>query len=247
MSHHIVELREVAFRYPDGTAGLNGVSFRILHGESVGIVGPSGAGKTTLIMHLNGLLLPTSGNVLVGEVPLDRHSRHEIRRKVGIVFQNPDEQLFMPTVWEDVAFGPVNLGLPEEYVRDRVDWALGEVGCGHLAQRPPQRLSAGQKKAVAIAGVIAMEPDILVMDEPSANLDPKSRRHLIEILKGFRHTKIVASHDMDLIFEVCDRCLILHDGTIRADGGCREILLNGELMRDNDLEMPPYAKDLGRG
>lgn len=242
MSHHIIELKNVMFHYPDGTPALNGVSFRILHGESVGIVGPNGAGKTTLIMQLNGQMLPSSGDVLIGEVPLTKSTRQEVRRKVGVVFQNPDEQLFMPTVYDDVAFGPVNLGLSGDAVRERVMGSLREVGFEHLAQRPPHRLSGGQKKAVAIAGVIAMDPAILVMDEPSANLDPKSRRHLIGILNTFKHTKIIASHDLDLILDVCERCVVLNNGIIHADGASRDILFDEDLMRRNDLELPVSAK-----
>lgn len=245
MSHHIVELKDVHYTYPDDTAALRGVSFRITHGESVGIVGPNGAGKTTLILHLNGQALPSSGEVSVGEIPLTKRTRDEIRRKVGIVFQNPDDQLFMPTVYEDVAFGPINLGLSEGAVEKRVVDALTRVGCERLLRRPPHRLSGGQKKAVAIAGVIAMDPDILVMDEPSSNLDPKSRRHLIGILKRFSHTKIIASHDLDLILEVCERCVILHDGAIKADGDSGDLLSDEALMRESDLE-PPISARCGR-
>lgn len=238
MSHHLVEFKDVSYRYPDGTVALSDVSFRILHGESVGVVGPNGAGKTTLIMHLNGQLLPSSGEVLVGEIPLTRKTRNDIRKKVGIVFQNPEDQIFMPTVYEDVAFGPINLGLSEQAVQNRVTDSLKEVGCENLADRPPHRLSGGQKKAIAIAGVLAMDPDILVMDEPTSNLDPKSRRHLIENLRGFRHTKIIASHDLDLILEVCNRCIILHNGAVMVDGESRDVLLNEGLMHRSDLELP---------
>ena len=238
MSHHIVEFRGVSFSYPDGKKALDEVSLRVVHGESVGIVGPNGAGKTTLIMLLNGQLLPNTGEVLIGEIPVTKKTRREIRRHVGIVLQNPEDQLFMPTVSEDVGFGPVNIGLSEEIVQERVFEALNEVGCVDLINRPPHRLSGGQKKAVAIAGVIAMKPDILVMDEPSANLDPKSRRQLIDSLKGFKHSRIIASHDLDLILEVCNRCIVLHDGAVQADGACEDVLLNADLMTKNDLELP---------
>ena len=238
MSHHIVEMRNVSYAYPDGTKALNDISFRITHGESVGVVGPNGAGKTTMIMLLNGHLLASAGDVLIGEVPIERKNRQEVRRSVGIVFQNPDDQLFMPTVFDDVGFGPVNLGVPESAVKSRVIEALDEVGCSNLTGRPPHRLSGGQKKAVAIAGVIAMKPDILVMDEPSANLDPKSRRQLIDILKGFHHSRIIASHDLDLILEVCDRCMVIHEGQIKADGDCENTLLDEGIMKKSDLELP---------
>lgn len=238
MSHHIIEFRDVRFRYPDGTQALAGVSFRITHGESVGIVGANGAGKSTLLLHMNGHLLPTSGEVVVGEVPVRKETRPEIRRKVGVVFQNPDDQLFMPTVFDDVAFGPLNLGLTPDRVRERVHEALRRVGALALADKPPHHLSGGQKSAVAIATVISMEPDILVMDEPAASLDPKSRRDLIALLNTFTHSKIVASHDLDLILDVCARCLVIRDGVIVADGASAEILSDEGLLAENRLELP---------
>ncbi|GBE01092.1 cobalt import ATP-binding protein CbiO [bacterium BMS3Bbin06] len=238
MSHHIVDFRDVSYKYPDGTKALNKISFRVTHGEAVGIVGPNGAGKTTLIMHMNGQLLPGPGEIMVGDLPLTRKTRTEIRKKVGIVLQNPDDQLFMPTVYEDVGFGPTNLGLLPDAVGVRVRDALREVGCADIVDRPPHRLSGGQKKAVAIAGVIAMKPDILVMDEPSANLDPKARRNLIDILKGFHHSRIIASHDLDLILEVCERCIVLYNGEVKADGKAEDILLDEALMKRCDLELP---------
>lgn len=238
MSHHIVEFRDVCFSYPDNTEALKGISLRITHGESVGIVGANGAGKSTLLMHINGYLAPKDGTVIIGDLHLNRKTRQEIRKKVGVVFQNPDDQLFMPSVYEDVAFGPLNLGLSEEKVRERVDIALKTVGCLMLRDKPPHHLSAGQKSAVAIASVIAMQPDILVMDEPASNLDPRSRRQLINLLKGFEHTKIIASHDLDLILDVCRRCIVIRDGQIVADGLSYEILSDRELLEENNLELP---------
>jgi len=238
MSHHLLEFRDVRFRYPDGTEALKGVSFLITHGESVGIVGPNGAGKSTALLHMNGHLLPTSGEVTVGEVPVRKDTRPEIRRKVGVVFQNPDDQLFMPTVFEDVAFGPLNLGLPPDRVPERVHEALRQVNALPLESKPPHHLSGGQKSAVAIATVIAMNPDILVMDEPAASLDPKSRRSVIGLLNSFAHSKIVASHDLDLILDVCARCLVIRDGTIVADGPAPEILSDATLLAENNLELP---------
>jgi cobalt/nickel transport system ATP-binding protein len=238
MSHHIVELKNVKFHYPDGTEALKGISFRILHGESVGITGSNGAGKTTILLNLNGHLLPTEGEISIGEIPLTKKTRQEIRKKVGFVFQRPDDQLFMPTVYEDVAFGPINLGLTEEKVDERVKNALNMVGCLHLMSRPPHRLSEGQKRSVAIATVMAMNPDILIMDEPASNLDPKSRRQLINLLKSFKHTKIIASHDLDLILDICERCIIIKDGKVVADGPSEEILSNEKLLEENNLELP---------
>jgi cobalt/nickel transport system ATP-binding protein len=187
---------------------------------------------------MNGHLLPTSGAVTVGEVPLRKETRPEIRRKVGVVFQNPDDQLFMPTVFEDVAFGPLNLGLPPDRVRERVNNALRQVGAFALADKPPHHLSGGEKSAVAIATVISMEPDILVMDEPAASLDPKGRRSVIGLLNSFAHSKIVASHDLDLILDVCARCLVIRDGMIVADGPAPEILSDATLLAENNLELP---------
>lgn len=238
MSHHFVDFQNVAFRYPDGTQALQNLSFRITHGEAVGIVGANGAGKSTILMHMNGHILPTSGVVTVGDLKLDKKSRQEIRRKVGMIFQNPDDQLFMPTVFDDVAFGPLNLGLPQGTVVERVAVALSKVNCLHLRDKPPHHLSGGQKSAVAIASVLAMEPEILVMDEPAASLDPKSRRNLINLLKSFAHSKIIASHDLDLILDVCERCIVIADGMVVADGPAEEILSNAKLLEENNLELP---------
>jgi len=238
MSHHIVEFKEVSFRYPDGTEALNGINFRITHGEAVGIVGANGAGKTTLLQHINGYLLPTAGTIAIGDLPLNKKTRQEIRKKVGMVFQNPDDQLFMPTVFDDVAFGPLNLGLDEATVRERVQQALGMVGSLDLQDKPPHHLSSGQKSAVAIAAVMAMEPDILAMDEPASNLDPRSRRSLITLLKTFKHSKIIASHDLDLILDVCERCIVIGSGTVVADGPAAEILSNQAFLEANSLELP---------
>jgi len=238
MSHHIVDFKNVSFRYPDGTEALKGVNFRITHGESVGVVGANGAGKSTLLQHMNGYLMPTSGTVTIGDLTLTGKTKREIRKKVGIVFQNPDDQLFMPTVFDDVAFGPLNLGMDEASVRERVRKALGMVNSLDLRDKPPHHLSAGQKSAVAIASVMAMEPDILAMDEPAANLDPRSRRSLISLLKTFKHSKIIASHDLDLILDVCQRCIVIGGGAVVADGPSAEILSNKALLEENNLELP---------
>jgi cobalt/nickel transport system ATP-binding protein len=238
MSHHIMEFKDVFFRYPDGTEALKGVSLRITHGECVGIVGANGAGKSTLLMQMNGYMLPSDGAVTIGDMQLTKKTRLEVRKKVGVVFQNPDDQLFMPTVYDDVAFGPLNLEMSAERVTERVTEALQTVGCLHLRAKPPHHLSGGQKRAVAIATVIAMAPDILVMDEPSSNLDPKSRRYLIRLLNGFNHTKIIATHDLDFILEVCKRCLVIKEGRIVADGPVAGILTDKVLLEENNLELP---------
>ena len=238
MSHHIVEFRDVYYRYPDGTAALNGLTLKITHGESVGIVGANGSGKSTFLMHTNGYLLPQSGGITVGDFPLTRETRQEIRKKVGLIFQNPDDQLFMPTVYDDVAFGPLNLGLSPEVAAGRVEEALRTVGGLALRDKPPHHLSGGEKSAVAIAAVIAMRPDILVMDEPASSLDPRARRYLIGLLNDFEHTKIIASHDLDLILDVCERCIVIKNGRVTADGPAAAILSDRDLLEENHLELP---------
>jgi cobalt/nickel transport system ATP-binding protein len=197
-------------------------------------------------MQMNGYMLPSDGAVTIGDLQLTKKTRLEIRKKVGVVFQNPDDQLFMPTVYDDVAFGPLNLEMSAERVKERVTEALQTVGCLHLREKPPHHLSGGQKRAVAIATVIAMAPDILVMDEPSSNLDPKSRRYLIRLLNGFNHTKIIATHDLDFILEVCKRCLVIKEGRIIADGPVSEILTDKVLLEENNLELPLSVQNTGR-
>ncbi len=238
MSHHLVAASELQFTYPDGTAALQGVTFTLHHGESVGLVGANGAGKSTLLLHLAGVLVPTHGSVRVGDCPVTPRTLAQIRRTVGMVFQDPDDQLFMPTVEDDVGFGPANLGLAQDEVEARVVAALERVGALHLRRRPPHRLSGGEKRAVAIATVLAMSPDVLVMDEPSSNLDPRSRRRLIEQLRAFEHTKIVATHDLDLVLDVCARTIVLSGGRVIADGPTRELLADDGVLAPAGLERP---------
>jgi len=238
MSHHIVAARQLSFSYPDSTPALKEVSFCIHHGESVAVIGANGAGKSTLLLHLNGYLAPAAGQVQIGEAAVTRHNLDEVRRTVGMVFQNPDDQLFMPTVYDDVAFGPLNLGRAPDEVERSVRTALASVGAAHLADKPPYRLSGGEKKRVAIATVLAMDPAILVMDEPTAGLDPFSRRELIGLLQAFNHTRIITSHDLDMVAEVCQRVIVLHEGGVRADGPLREIFADAQLLHDCRLEPP---------
>ena len=238
MSHHIVEAKDLHYIYPDGTVAVNGISFRITHGESVAVVGANGAGKSTLLQHLNGYLVPTKGELRVGDVVLTRKTVDTVRRSVGMVFQDPDDQLFMPTVFDDVAFGPLNLGLSHDEVTLKVHEALETVGMAHLAKRPPYKLSGGEKRSVAIATVLVMSPDILVMDEPSSNLDPVARRRLIGLLKGFHHTKIIATHDLDMALELCERTLVVHDGRLVADNRTVDLFRNEALLAESGLEKP---------
>jgi cobalt/nickel transport system ATP-binding protein len=238
VSHHLVAVQELSYAYPDGTAALDGVTFTLHHGESVALVGANGAGKSTLLLQLAGALLPGKGTVRVGDWPVTASTLAQVRRSLGIVFQDPDDQLFMPTVEDDVAFGPANLGLPPEEVEAHVVSALSQVGVLHLRRRAPHHLSGGEKRAVAIAAVLAMSPDILVMDEPSSNLDPRARRQLIGQLRAFEHTKIVATHDLDLVLDVCARTIILAQGRVAADGPTGELLADEPLMQRCGLERP---------
>lgn len=238
MTRPIIDASDLRYRYPDGTEALRGVTFRVLPGESVALVGANGAGKSTLLQHLIGTVFPSSGALEVGGHPVDPSHLPELRRRVGMVFHDPDDQLFMPTVAQDVAFGPQNLGLAPAEVEARVRGALETVDALALAKKPPYRLSAGEKRRVAIATALAMEPEILVMDEPTSGLDPRSRRHLAELLKVFGHTMVVATHDLDLVLDLCPRTLVIHEGTLMADGPTREIFRNEQLLATCRLEKP---------
>lgn len=238
MSHHRVEMNQVSYRYPDGNRGIENVSLLLHHGESVGIIGANGAGKSTLLMLLLGILFPQEGEVLVGDVQVTPKTLPMIRQRVGLVMQQADDQLFMTTVYDDVAFGPRNEGLGEDEVSSRVYDALETVGLNHLAKRAPYKLSGGEKKSISIASVLSMEPDILLMDEPTAGLDPKARRRLIHLLNGFRHTKIITSHDLDMILDTCSRVLVLRDGALVGDGDPKELLSSRANMEEWGLELP---------
>ncbi len=238
MSHHFLEVRDLWVAYPDGTEALRGLSFRLEHGESVGLVGANGAGKSTTLLTLAGLIMPREGSVNLGGTFLSKKTVGEIRRRIGFLLQDPDDQLFMPTVFDDVAFGPLNQGLSAEEARERVRAALDQVGAGHLAERPTYRLSGGEKRSVAIATVLSMMPDVLVMDEPSASLDPRGRRLLISLLKTFRHTRLIATHDLDLVLEVCPRTMVLSEGRLEADGETRGIFQDRSLLERCRLEPP---------
>ncbi len=237
-----IDVTDLSFSYPDGTQALRGVTFRVETGEAIGLVGANGAGKSTLLFHLNGYHTPSNGSVRVGASGITPETMAAVRRQVGIVFQNPDDQLFMPTVREDVAFGPLYAGWTESTIDAAVSNALHRTGTEHLADRPPYRLSAGEKRSVAIAAVLATNPDILVMDEPSSNLDPRARRRLIQLLHSFDHTCIIATHDLELVVEVCTRVIVLDNGRVVADGPTREILGDDHLMLAHGLESPHILK-----
>ncbi|GAA0915966.1 ABC transporter ATP-binding protein [Streptomyces thermoalcalitolerans] len=233
-----LEVSGLAFAYPDGHQALFGVDFRIERGERVALLGPNGAGKTTLVLHLNGILSGGTGTVRVAGLPVGKKNLATIRQKVGIVFQDPDDQLFMPTVREDVAFGPAAAGLKGPELERRVHTALERVGMREFADRPPHHLSLGQRRRVAVATVLAMEPEILVLDEPSSNLDPASRRELADLLRSLDVTVLMVTHDLPYALELCPRSLILSDGVIVADGPTGELLSDDALLRAHRLELP---------
>ncbi|MDI3405072.1 ABC transporter ATP-binding protein [Streptomyces sp. B-S-A6] len=233
-----LEVAGLAYAYPDGHQALFGVDFRIGRGERVALLGPNGAGKTTLVLHLNGILTAGAGTVSVAGLPVGKRHLAEVRRRVGIVFQDPDDQLFMPTVREDVAFGPAAAGLRGAELEARVREALEQVGMAEFADRPPHHLSFGQRRRVAVATVLAMGPEILVLDEPSSNLDPASRRELADILRSLDVTVLMVTHDLPYALELCPRSLVLSEGAIAADGPTRDILADENLMRAHRLELP---------
>jgi cobalt/nickel transport system ATP-binding protein len=233
-----LSVRDLAFAYPDGHQALFGVDLHVHEGERVALLGPNGAGKTTLVLHLNGILAAGAGAVSVSGLPVAKENLQEIRRRVGVVFQDPDDQLFMPTVRDDVAFGPANLGMKGAALEHRVMEALDKVGMADFADRPPHHLSFGQRRRVAVATVLAMEPEILVLDEPSSNLDPASRRELAEILRGLDVTVLMVTHDLPYAFELCPRSVVLSEGVIVADGSTYDVLTDEELMARHRLELP---------
>ena len=241
MSDISLQVDKLAFAYPDGHQALYGVDLSLKRGERVALLGPNGAGKTTLVMHLNGILPTMQGSVHVAGKLVnaeDKNALLEIRHKVGIVFQDPDDQLFMPTVGEDVAFGPYNAGLRGAELDNAVKYALDLVGMYEFKDRPPHHLSFGQRRRVAVATVLAMKPEILVMDEPSSNLDPASRRELADIVRSLDITLLMVTHDLPFALELCERSVILSGGIIVADGSTQEILTNSELLSRHRLELP---------
>ena len=232
-----IDIQALTYTYHDGRQALNKVSLHVRPGEKVALVGPNGAGKSTLLLHLNGIL-QGEGKVHIMGQGIDEANLARIRGQVGLVSQDPDDQLFSPTVFEDVAFGPLYAGLAEEEIRRRVDWALAQVGADEYAERVSHHLSVGEKKRIAIASVLSMKPEILVLDEPTAGLDPRTRRRLMGLLLELPQTMLIASHDMWMVAEICPRTVILDEGQVVADGPTEELLSDATLMEAHGLEVP---------
>jgi cobalt/nickel transport system ATP-binding protein len=233
-----IEIAHLHYAYPDGYEALRGIDLVVARGDKVALVGPNGAGKSTLMLHLNGIHEPSHGTVAVGGTLVERASLGRIRAEVGLVFQDPDDQLFSPTVRDDVAFGPLHMGLPETEIHERVERALAAVGMSGFERRLPHRLSLGQRKRVAMATVLSMDPSVMVFDEPSAGLDPRGRRELIGLLRRLPQTMLVATHDMRLVAEVLPRTVVLDDGHVVADGPTDRILADAPLLEAHGLEAP---------
>jgi cobalt/nickel transport system ATP-binding protein len=242
MTTYAVRITQLSYTYPDGVKALEKIDLDISCGERVAIVGPSGAGKSTLLLHLNGVL-SGNGTVKIMGADLQHSNIQEIRKQVGLLFQDPNDQLFCPTVYEDIAFGPLNLGSPSEEIQRRVDKALDDAGLSlSMRSRSSHHLSLGERRRVSLASVLAMNPAVLGMDEPTSNLDPRNRRHLIEVISGLKATLILATHDLELVLDVCPRTVLMDQGRIWADGETRKMLSNEQLMEAHGLEVPLSLK-----
>ena len=233
-----LQINDLNFSYPDGYEALKNINLEINKGDTLGVLGPNGAGKTTFILHLNGILGNLDDSIYINNLSINEDNLKKIREKVGIVFQDPDDQLFMPTVLEDVMFGPKNFGYTNEEAESKAIEALEKVKMKEFLNKPPHHLSFGQKRKVAIASVIAINPELIVLDEPSSNLDPASRRELIEILKNLDVTIILVTHDLPMALEICDESIILNNGEIKTRDKTYSILTNEEIMQENRLELP---------
>lgn len=244
---NMIEVKDLVYTYEDGTRALDNIQFSAEKGRITGLLGPNGAGKSTLFLNLNGVLEPDSGEILVGgmEVKRDRKSLLELRRRVGIVFQDPDDQLFSADVYRDISFGGMNLGLPEDEVRRRVEKAMEQTGVTHLKDKPTHALSYGQKKRVAIAGVLLMEPDVMILDEPTAGLDPMGVSDIMHLLITLRETMgitiIIATHDIDIVPLYCDYAYLLKNGKMILEGTPGEVFQHPDLLRENNLRLPRIA------
>lgn len=247
MKVRVIEIENLSFSYPDGQGALKDISLAVSAGETVAFIGPNGAGKSTLLLHLNGILRSGNGTVRILGLPVEEKHLQEIRRRLGLVFQDPDDQLFSPTVFDDVAFGPISMGCSEEEVRRRVKRALGQVGMSGHERRSPHHLSVGEKNRIAIATVLSMSPEILVIDEPTGNLDPRGRWELIELLRELlRHGQpapaalLIATHDLEMVWALCERAILLDEGRVMADDLTRRVLSDPPLLASHGLA-PPIA------
>ncbi|HOA73522.1 MAG TPA: ABC transporter ATP-binding protein [Phycisphaerae bacterium] len=235
MADSLLQVEDLSYTYPDGTHALQGINLSLSAGEKVGLVGPNGSGKSTLLLCLAGLVFGRGRITFAGE-PLTPQRVREVRGRIGLVFQSADDQLFMPSLAEDLAFGPTNLGLPADLVRQRVQRVADRMGLSHMLERPPHHLSMGQRRNAAVAGVLVMQPELLLMDEPASNLDPRSRRRLIETLSSLPMTLLIASHDLAMVAGLCSRAVLIDQGRVVADGPTETILHDGPLMERHGLE-----------
>ncbi|MGB3297992.1 MAG: energy-coupling factor ABC transporter ATP-binding protein [Phormidesmis sp.] len=249
MHHNPISISGLSYEYGDGTQALHEINLEIEPTQRVALIGANGSGKSTLLLHLNGILLPQQGRITVGDLAMTAENLKDIRNFVGLVFQNPDDQLFMPTVWEDVAFGPLNQGVEEPTLTKRVKQSMAAVGLNfdRYAERTASNLSGGEQKRVAIAGVLAMQPQVLVLDEPSAQLDPASRRQLIELLASLPLTQLIATHDLDMALDLCSSTIVLSQGKVVFSGPTEQVLSNPEFLHHHALESPlcysrPYCQ-----
>lgn len=242
MTDYSIRMTRLNYSYPDGTKALTDIDLDVRPGERVAIVGPSGAGKSTLLLHLNGVLTG-SGSIKVLNLNLESSNLREIRKSVGLLFQDPNDQLFCPTVFEDIAFGPMNLGVPADDVPQRVEKALRDSGLEQsIRSRSSHHLSLGERRRVSLATVLAMNPAILGMDEPTSNLDPRNRRHLVDVVSALGATLVIATHDLEFVLDVCSRTVVMDRGKIWADGGTHAILSDAHLMETHGLEVPMSLK-----
>lgn len=233
-----MDAQDLHFTYPDGQKAIEGLTVSFGADTATGIVGANGAGKSTLLLLFLGILTPSRGMIALDDTPLIPANLSLFRQKIALTFQHPDDQLFMTKVGEDVAFGPRNMGLPETEVEERVTEALALVGMEHLRHRPPLKLSGGEKRAAAIATALAMRPEVLILDEPTSSLDPRSRRRVMDLLSALDYTKIITSHDLDMIMETCERVVVLRNGAVAAEGSSRELLKDADLLETCGLELP---------
>ncbi|MBC3888325.1 ATP-binding cassette domain-containing protein [Acetobacterium paludosum] len=234
----MLEIEKLSYAYPDGHIAIREIDLKINDGESVALVGANGAGKSSLFKLIIGISQIKEGSIKIGDLSVEKKTLKDVRKKVGMVFQNPDDQLFMTKVYDDIAFGPRNELLSDEEVEERVNNALEMLGVTHLRDRMPHRLSGGEKRVIAIASVLSMNPQIILFDEPTSFLDPSARRNVINTLEKLEMTKIIATHDLDMALDICDRVIILHHGSVFADGKTDDILLNEELLLGCHLELP---------